>query len=258
MKNIAFIIVTFKPDMLALLELINCIRPHRCIVVDNGETNTHGLDGVVVLHNQKNLGYGGGANVGILKAKEYGCSWYVVVNQDVRVSKPTVSAFVQKLSQISVGIVGPVMGTLDPKRWTTILGSKAQGERYVSGSWFAIHRDVIINVGMFYESYFLYYEEVDLCMRTKKRGFALTQVPLLGFVHNETTSLEKGSLVHQYYLARNHLLFVQRCAPWQVKLYELARLPKTIMEHRSKSQSGALMGVRDYLLQRFGPMKESL
>ena len=78
----------------------------------------------------------------------------------------------------------------------------------------------------------MYYEDADLSVRTKQHGFSLKHLPIEGIVHRENPVWEKGSRRHEDFLGRNHLLFVLRLAPWNVKLYELLRLPKTIWEQK--------------------------
>lgn len=255
-SRIEFIIVSFYPEKRAFRELLLQLRPFNVTVVDNGGVEEVEISKVEVLQNDANLGYGGGANVGIRAAMEKGAEWVVILNQDVVLREKSIHTFIEKLAVSPAGVAGPFAGTLDPARWTTILGKKKSGKMYISGSVMAIHRDLIEKVGNFYEPYFLYYEEVDLCMRAVQNGFALTHLPVSGISHKESVSLGVGSLAHEYYLARNHMLFVQRCAPWLVKLHELARLPKTYMEHKKNGNLGALRGMRDFLLRKFGPLEE--
>jgi len=54
----------------------------------------------------------------------------------------------------------------------------------------------------------------------------------------------------QYYMARNHLLFLERFSSPKIKLRELIRMPKTIYE--AKSRKYELLGIRDYFLRRLG------
>lgn len=241
-QKISFIIVAYKPDKKILDALISALSDWDVRVVDNTKYNR---------------GYGGGANVGFGEALQKRTNWIVLVNQDVRITKEGVISFVDALVEAPAGIAGSVIGSLDPKRWTTILGGLPQGELYVSGSWFAIHRDILEKIGDFYEPYFLYYEEVDLCMRAKLAGYEIQWIPIKGMQHEESVGLGRGSFLHQYYLARNHLLFVERQAPADVKLHEFFRFPKTLFEHISRREWGALLGIFHYSIQRFGPLKEA-
>lgn len=253
--RVEFILVAFHPEKRAFRELLLQLRPFHVIVVDNGGVGEVEISKIEVLRNDTNLGYGGGANVGIRAAMEKGAEWVVLLNQDVVLREKSVHTFVEKLTVSPAGVAGPFAGTLDSARWTTMLEKKKSGKMYISGSVMAIHREALEIVGNFYEPYFLYYEEVDLCMRAVQNGFSLTHLPVSGISHKESVSLGAGSFAHEYYLARNHMLFVQRCAPWSVKLHELVRAPKTYMEHKAHGNQGALRGMRDYILRKFGPLE---
>lgn len=213
-KKIWFVVVTYKPEKEVLRRLIAEIHEWPTKIVDNSD---------------KNLGFGAGANVGMKKAFDAGAEWVVVCNQDVTLSKQGIVKFVKALERCKPGIVGPEAGSLDPKRWTTVLASRpgleARSVHYISGSFMAIHRDVWELTAGFFEPYFMYYEDADLSVRAKKAGFEIRQMEIEGFGHES-----HGSRGKEYYLARNHLLFVFRNAPASVKLYELIRLPKTILE----------------------------
>jgi GT2 family glycosyltransferase len=55
---------------------------------------------------------------------------------------------------------------------------------WVFGSFMLIRRDVYDAVGGFDESYFMYYEDVDLCLRLRRRNLATVVHPGLVFVHH--------------------------------------------------------------------------
>lgn len=204
-----FIIVTYKPETLVLRRLLAALVGWPVEMVDN---------------TQKNLGYGGGANRGMKRAFDAGVQWVIVLNQDVLLTKKGITKFCRTLVKSEPGIIGPEAGSLDSKRWTTILPGNKNID-YISGSIMAIHRKVWEATGGFYEPYVMYYEDADISVRAKKAGFELRQMEIDGFRHESHESKQK-----EYYLARNHLLFVWRLAPLPVKLYELIRLPKTLWE----------------------------
>lgn len=209
-KNIWFVIVTYKPEKEILWRLIEAVEEWPMEIVDNTD---------------KNLGFGGGANMGMKKAFNAGATWAIVLNQDVKLTKKGISRFCMTLQKGKPGIIGPEAGEFDPKRWTTILPSDRKID-YISGSLMAIHKDVWEATGGFFEPYFMYYEDADISVRAKNAGFGLRQEVIAGFGHEP-----HGSRGKEYYLARNHLLFVLRNAPWQVKIHELVRLPKTLRNY---------------------------
>jgi len=234
-RGVVFVIVTYKPHEKTMEKLVETLGEKDVIVVNNTTDNR---------------GYAGGANAGIRKALERGAHWIVVMNDDLEITKEFVQQFTDSLKKSPAAIAGPCAGTLDPKRWTATV--PATTVEYISGSCFAIHRDVIGKIGYLYEPYFIYYEEVDYCIRAKRSGFPLRWLPIAGITHKESVTMETGSFLQQYYLARNHLLFVQRQAPLHVKLYELFRLPKTLAEHLMRREWGALLGVFHYVIRHFG------
>lgn len=218
--SILFVVVTYRPDQTYLKQLLEALKGAQVVVVENTE--------------EKNLGYAGGANVGIRRAMEGEAEWMVVLNQDIAMTKEAVKELCERLRRLPAGIAGPFVGTLDPKRWTTILPARGKTIDYISGACMAIHKDVIERVGYFYEPYFMYYEDADFSVRATQQGFPLVHLSVKGIAHIEHPVWEKGSQRHEWFLARNHLLFVLRLAPWRVKLRELVRLPITLFEYLQK------------------------
>lgn len=253
--NIIFIIISYHPEAEGFGRLLRILPSEETVVVDNGQTLiSNDLGNTTLLSQIHNIGYGAAANIGIRHAIAHGAEWFVIMNQDLVVTRSAVEDLTKQLSKLDPCIAGPFGGALDSKRWTTILPSERTD--YISGSCMAIHRKVIEKVGYFYEPYFLYYEEADYCVRAKGAGFALGQLVIEGITHEETISLGRGSESHQYYLARNHLLFIERQAPGRVKFREALRFSKTISEHIMRHEKGALIGIRDFVFRRFGPRHE--
>lgn len=139
------------------------------------------------------------------------------------------------------------------------LGEKDSGQYdrkrevdYISGTAMLVRREVFETIGLLESKYFAYYEDVELCVKAKKAGFKVVFAPQTVITHIESSSFGKNSPAHSYYMARNHLLFVERNASLLIKIRELIRLPKTVWEHRKKREKFALLGIRDYTLGRFG------
>ncbi len=75
---------------------------------------------------------------------------------------------------------------------------------YIAGCAMFIHRDIFRKCGYFNELFFLYYEEIDLCMRAKERGFVISWCP-------ESIITHKGGLYNKNYNKdeRQKLKFLQ-------------------------------------------------
>lgn len=230
---IAFIIVLYRQNQKHLNRLLNYLKPHPVICIDN---------------NINNLGYAAGVNLGIKKALQTKTDWIIVLNQDITLNFYTIKLLNHSLANHSPAIVGPFAGELDKKRWTTIYPYKHKLD-YISGSFLCLHRKVVEKTGYFYEPYFMYYEDVDYCLRAKKNQLPIIQLKLPCVKHTDNSTLGKNSFLHQYYLARNHLLLAAKLAPISIKLYEIIRLPKTLWEHFQKKETGALRGIFDFFLK---------
>lgn len=234
-KNIWFVVLTYRPNVPKLLARLKKFRGAPFVLVDNSETTNEYPSWMIVIRTGKNLGYTGGMNRGIRHALSQGGRWVVVTNDDLNISQAGISSIAKQLEALPPGVAGPFPGKLDERRWTTIYPARTEAAfDYLSGSCLAIHKDVVGKIGLFYEPYFIYYEDVELCVRAKKAGFLLHWLPAPGIYHKDGATFGVGSPIHEYYLARNHLLFVLRNAPWQVKIYELLRLPKTMIEYFKK------------------------
>ncbi|MCX8008910.1 MAG: glycosyltransferase family 2 protein [Patescibacteria group bacterium] len=254
--DIVFIILTYYPNEKSVDAIISAISPHPIIVVDNTPKRNVPFEGVVYLPNEENLGYAGGMNAGLRHAYDHGASWMVVLNDDLVLNRDTIRTFVKHLNACNPGLVGPFSRSLDTKRWTA--STKQSSIDFLSGSFLAIHRLVIETIGYFYEPYFMFYEDVEYCVRARKHGFTLQTIKLPTLQHNESSRFQNKKFLHEYYLARNHYLFVERNAPIAVQFHELIRFPKTIYEHLKKKEWGALAGIRDYCFRTFGKHKHSI
>lgn len=248
--DVVFVVIGFHPDKETLSSLLAALKNYDVIVVNNGGVVLENSHTVQVISSGKNLGYAGGANLGMKAAFEKGACWVVICNQDLAMTNAGVNELVSRLKSLPTGIAGPFAGGLDPKRMTTIIPSTRAD--YITGSCIAIHKEVYKKIGNFYDPYFLYYEEVDYCMRAKKVELPIMHLKIDGITHTESSTLGNNSLMHQYYLSRNHLLFLRRGAYWKTMVYEYIRLPLTLLEHLRRNQWGAVLGMYDFLFCRFG------
>jgi GT2 family glycosyltransferase len=262
-----FVVLVYEPKLEEVTNILRSLGDYEVFLIDNTERPEkklsslllHGKktlpDTVYLTASDKNLGYAGGINLGLKQAFAQGYSWMTLMNIDLHIKPNAIKTYLEQLLHSPKGIAGVYPGYLDPWRWSTILPKTSPEKgtlQYLSGSFWSVHRDVIENIGYLYEGYFLYYEETEYCVRAAKSGFPLTHIPLDGIEHGDVSGLGRGSQLHRYYLARNHLLFVFRNAPPAVKLHEIARLPKTMYQHLVHRHRGAFRGDVDFLLLKRG------
>ncbi len=201
----------------------------RVLVVDNH--STVGSDAelrkrwpeVEVMHSPINVGFAGGANLGIARALADGADYVFTLNNDAIVDRESVAELVAAAEQHrDVGIVGPIIYYLDPpdriwfaganrNRWTLSLGhvkrkqSKLLFDRprevdYLCAGAMLVRREVFEQVGLFDDGYFMYYEDCDFCIRVSERGYGLRYVPKAKVWHTVAASTGgEGSPLEVYY-----------------------------------------------------------
>lgn len=275
------------------LESLKDSMPKNVLVVDNASTDATvklvkcQFPRVTVFILPRNTGYAAGNNLGIKKALQLTPDYVLILNPDTILDKNCLKELLKDAeAHVGARVLGPkiysdagkkmiwsVGGELDKNRYTAKLiglGEKDKGQYdkgqqvdFVSGTCMLIPRQVLETGARFYEPYFMYYEDVEFCVRTRKIGYTSVVVPEAKLVHYEVSNshdtlgaklvnLPGWKLLKNYYLARNHLLFVERNAPIRVKLREILRLPKTVFEHVLQQDTQSLKGVRDYYMRKYG------
>lgn len=207
------------------------------IVVDNASSEPplllkEDFPEVQFIFSKKNLGFAGGNNLGIRASKG---DIVMLINNDTEVDphflKPIVDAFNSnpKIGCISSKLIFHDRGNIIQfaghagLHWLTGRGfsrgfgeiDKGQYDDFMicglaHGAAMALKKEMIEDVGLMYENYFLYYEEVDYCQRIKNNGWLIAYTGKSKVYHKESMSVGKASPVKLYYLTRNRLLFLRR------------------------------------------------
>jgi O-antigen/teichoic acid export membrane protein len=187
-------------------------------------------------------GYAYGVNIGLKQALKDGFNLFVVANPDISI-KNLSKKILDAAKCFDIWGLAMVQdkkiyygGILDKKRLTAGLSDKKPRIRFfttdfVSGSLMFIKKEVIDKIGFFDESYFMYYEEVDFCFRAKRAGFRVGVDTQYQYQHFE---ISKENPKKNQYLFFNHLKFLWRYGNLYQKMYELFRLPKTVIEEIRK------------------------
>lgn len=207
------------------------------IVVDNGskdplekkslEIKFTNLKCIIL---EKNLGFAGGNNIGIKKAKG---QFLIFLNNDTIIPKSFISDIIHFLSdKPNVGIISPKViypnGLIQYAgsngiNFLTMRGSRIglmerDSGQYDSiyetslphGAAMAVRKEAIDKVGLMPEAYFLYYEEHEWCTNFLKMGFKTVYLGTTQIIHKESVSIGSHSPMKVYYLSRNRLLFLLR------------------------------------------------
>ena len=186
-----------------------------------------------IINNKKNLGFSAGVNVGVKFALSKGADKILILNNDTKILKPILKTLVAILdSDKSIGIVSPaIQFELNKKNIfdvggkinkfflrtshdevLSVNGLKSREVKYVSGAAMLIKKEVFKKIGFFDERFFLYYEDVDFCLRAQKKGFKIIVDPEAVILHSLSKTIGKVSPLGVYYQTKSALVFANKYA----------------------------------------------
>ena len=228
--------------------LVDCIASlraegvDRIVVADNGSTddslgeleNADPAAAAAIVHNGRNLGYGGGVNRAASALRPAPPDAMLVCNPDTIVHPGTVKALVEALdADPTLGIVAPRIENPDGSTYPSarsfpnlgdaighaFIGLVAPNNRFsrryklldrghteagpvdwVSGACFLVRWSCWDDLHGFDESYFMYLEEVDLCWRAHQHGWGVGFEPSGWVTHIQGTATSR----HPYRMILAH------------------------------------------------------
>lgn len=80
----------------------------------------------------------------------------------------------------------------------------------VCGGAMVVRREAFEEVGLFDESFFLYYEDEDFCYRTKQKGWKITPIPYTKIIHHYDQSGKKNVRQAIFSSYRSQFLFYKK------------------------------------------------
>lgn len=95
------------------------------------------------------------------------------------------------------------------------------------GNGVAFRREVLADVGLFDDDFFLYYEDTDLSWRVRAKGWAVRYEPSAVLRHHHSASSGEESTVFRFHVDRNRLLLLTKNASPRLALSQVGRYPLT-------------------------------
>lgn len=243
-----------------LTDTIECLESLKKITYPNYDTivvdNDSAGDDVKVLRekygnylhiveNDKNYGFAGGNNIGMRYAlTNSNPDYLLLLNNDTIVDPEFVTEMVKVTeSDPAIGAaVAKIYLYHKPNRFEAV-GSKINmwrgqcfrigwmrkdTEQYeklreldaAAANSLLITKGVIQNVGFFDESYFIYLDDADYCVRVRRAGYKIVYVPKAKIWHKVGASARRVTGLPYYYLARNNFRFMrQHATKWQYRCF---------------------------------------
>ncbi|PWL31609.1 glycosyltransferase family 2 protein [uncultured Roseivirga sp.] len=250
------------------------------IVVDNCQEGDDTLvyqsilPRAIVLNAKENLGFAGGNNLGIEKAKG---DYLFLVNNDTELENGLIESLLSRFTEPTIGAVSPVLKYFShPDKiqfagFTPINSLTGRNELlkntqsnspyetpYFHGAAVMLKKEVIEKCGLMPEQFFLYYEELEWSNIIKQSGYKLLVDPAVHVLHKESISTGKNSPLKLYYQTRNRLHFMRNKGKLNwftfVSFFLLISTPKNFLKHlllrEWKHLNAFNKGISDGLIQK--------
>lgn len=201
----------------------------------------------------RNTGFGFAANEGARRLLDRGCERLLLLNPDLRIGAEEIAGLLVASRDDSEAIVAPRIlndhgqtwfkgGALDSRQ---VVASHVDPDGpdvpsdWLTGACLLVPAPVWRSLGGFDPDYFLYWEDVDLTNRWRRRGGTLRVVTDVTAVHSVGGTQGGGgkSLGYSYYNARNRMLFAGK----RLGIAGLLRALRTAPSYRAEllKRSGA-------------------
>jgi GT2 family glycosyltransferase len=220
--------------------------PHEVVVVDNASADGTAaavrarFPAATVIANEANLGFSRANNQALRVAQ---APYALVLNGDAEVRPGCVETLAAVLEgRPEVGIAGPrtrfpdgrIQVSFGPRpsplaewrqrrlvlgvrgggaAWTAraeALAGREHEPAWVSGSCFLARRAALDAVGGFDEGFFLYEEDVDLCLRVRAAGWRIVYTPRAEVVHHLGASMAQAASRSALEYHRSHLRLYEK------------------------------------------------
>jgi N-acetylglucosaminyl-diphospho-decaprenol L-rhamnosyltransferase len=245
--RVSVVIVSFntRPHLLRCVASLetHVTLPLQILVVDNAsddgsaEAVRSGHPAVQVIENNANLGFAAACNRGLREAR---APYVLLLNSDAEVCAGAVEGLAAVLdARADVGIVGPrtvghdggpqvsfgpdltplaewrqrrLLRAVRERRPEAIreveaLCAREQEPAWVSGACLLARKSALEAVGGLDERFFLYEEDVDLCLRVRQAGWRILYTPGAVVMHHLGRSMEKIPALSRLEYDRSHLRF---------------------------------------------------
>ena len=194
--DITIVITTFNSNLV----LNNCLKSIdkncKVIVVENSNNEKFknniesNYTNVSCFLAGKNLGYGKANNIGLKKVKT---KYALILNPDTKLYQSTLKNFIEVTKKIpDFAIIGPYSEEeQNQSSKNRIINLKPISVKSVKGFAMFLKMSEFNEVGFFDESFFIYFEEIDLCRRLIRNNKKIYLAPEVKIFHAGGQSHDK-------------------------------------------------------------------
>lgn len=188
----------------------NCENIHTVIITNNVNSKNNFLGGkyrfkLRIKENEKPLGFAENHNNAFLDCTT---KYFCVLNPDIRLHIDPFPKLVQNLTYENIGLVAPRVRAMDgsledsARYFPTpisilnkaLFGDKGEYDEqvnktviypdWIAGMFILCRADIFNRLNGFDKKYYLYYEDIDICLRTRKLGYEIALVEDVEVFHD--------------------------------------------------------------------------
>ncbi|TCK68828.1 GT2 family glycosyltransferase [Winogradskyella wandonensis] len=241
--NTYIIIVTYN-GMHWLLKCLKSCAPFQVIVVDNNSNDDtinfieENFPEIIILPQNKNLGFGAANNVGISHALNLGADFVFLLNQDAYLKPNAIKKLIEVYSKnTDFGILSPIHLNGDGKKLDddflkylsannellydalkTSFSKEIYEVPFVNAAAWLIPRAALEKVGGFDPIFFHYGEDVNYCQRVMYHDFKIGIVPNTYVLHDRKKSEKQKVISGTKNLVYYKRSYLQRFADINVRI----------------------------------------
>ncbi|MDH7513562.1 MAG: glycosyltransferase family 2 protein [Clostridiales bacterium] len=186
-----------------------------------------------LIENSENLGYAKGNNRGIQGSRG---KFVLLLNPDTVVPSGALSTLLAELkARPEAGAIGPALVHEDQTFQVSFgrkvsffselvqklarnpyykarlkAGLPARETGWLSGACLLLRRTALEEAGVFDENFFLFFEDIDLCLRLRKKGFRLIFEPRIKVLHAGGASTSREKLASRLEYRRSQVYFYRK------------------------------------------------
>lgn len=256
------------------------------LVVDNGSTDgsvQHIRDAHpwVTLHETvQNLGFARGCNAGTRLAYQRGADFVWLLNNDTSAPPDTASQLVRTaLAHPEAGAIGSILHYMHAPHQVQAWGggsiqlstaytshftapaSFTLPNTFLTGASLLLPRRTLERVGIFFEGFFMYCDDSDLCLRLHRAGLTLVVCTETAILHKEGGSSPKRSPLIDQFATTSTLRLLQRAAPiplLSIAAYLALRLGNRLFRGELRNGIAVCRGLRIFLAERAAVFTDQL
>ena len=194
----------------------------------------------------RNLGFAEGNNLAIKSALDQKADYIFLVNNDTELESDLIGKLIKTAeSNNSIGIIGPAVFDLKNKKSLHEMGMAIDKFGYalalktslnrdyvffVSGCAMMIKSELILRIGSFDESYFMFAEDLDLCWRSWLAGYKIIMNENARIYHASGGSISGGIIKSSIYKTTAQRVFLRERNTIRtlIKNYDFSNLIKFV------------------------------